>query len=275
MGEPLTPTTFVHEMRPALRQAAAIARALEGRVQNEPKPGETRAAKAALTIADTAAQEAILVPLFERWPELCIEAEEDTATAALFPRTGPALVVVDPIDGTLHSYLGRRGPYAVIVGLAIEERYEGGLVALPREGLILDAARGEGACLAIGDHPPGPARCDGSGNRVLVSPELPEPILEALRAAGLEPKAAAGGAIAVAPVLPGVRAGLRLAPGNRSISTRGRIGILIAREAGARALGADGEPFPDDLTTPAPALAIAAEGDPVLSDLLAALKQGN
>lgn len=271
MGAPLTPTAFVREMRPALRQAAAIARALEGRVENEPKPGETRAAKAALTIADTAAQEAILVPLFERWPELCIEAEEDTATAALFPRNGPAQVVVDPIDGTLHSYLGRRGPYAVMVGLAIAERYEGSLVALPREGLILDAARGEGARLAIGDHPPGPALCDGSGSRVLVSPELPQPILDALRAAGLEPKAAAGGAIAVAPALPGVRAGLRLAHGSGSISTRGRIGILIAREAGARALAADGEPFPDDLSTPSRALAIAADGDPVLTELLAAV----
>jgi fructose-1,6-bisphosphatase/inositol monophosphatase family enzyme len=208
MGEPLTPTAFVRKMRPALRQAAAIARALEGRVTNEPKRGETRAAKAALTIADTAAQEAILVPLFERWPEVCIEAEEDTETASHFPRSGPAQVVVDPIDGTLYSYLGRRGPYAVMAGLAVDGRYEGALVALPREGLCLDASRGGGACLSVGDRPPRPARCDGAGSRVLVSPELPQAILDALCTAGLEPKAASGGAIAVAPALPGVRAGL-------------------------------------------------------------------
>ncbi|MBW2372333.1 MAG: hypothetical protein JRF70_07340, partial [Deltaproteobacteria bacterium] len=41
--------------------------------------------------------------------------------------------------------------------------------------------------------------------------------------------------------------------------------------AGARALGAEGEPFPDDLSTPSRALVIAADGDPVLTELLAAL----
>ena len=43
---------------------------LKGRIDVVQEDGEQRAAKAALTIADTAAQEAILVPLFENFPDV-------------------------------------------------------------------------------------------------------------------------------------------------------------------------------------------------------------
>ena len=77
--------SFVAAMAPALRQAASIARALEGRVQNRPKWGEESAVKAALTLADSAAQEAILVPLLERFPGVALRAEEDTPSVRSFP----------------------------------------------------------------------------------------------------------------------------------------------------------------------------------------------
>ena len=34
-----------------------------------------------------------------------LAAEEDTPTTACFARSGPELVVIDPIDGTLRCYL--------------------------------------------------------------------------------------------------------------------------------------------------------------------------
>ncbi len=269
MGAP-TPAEFVEALRPALRQAAAIAAALEGRVENEPKAGEDRAAKAALTIADTAAQEAILVPLHEHWPDVCIAAEEDTDTAALFPEDGPARVVVDPIDGTLHCFLGGLGPFAVMTGLAVEGVYTAGLVALPRERVLLEATRGGGARITIGEAPATRASCDGRGRIVLVSPETCDAVRDHLRERGWDPRPASGGAIAVAPLLRGVRAGLRIASGTHSISERGRIGVLIAREAGATVLRGSGDPFPDDIDTEARRLLVAAADDPVLDDLLAA-----
>ena len=79
------PEAFVEALAPALREAASIARSMEGRVANRPKRGETSAVKAALTVADTASQEAILVPLLARFPQVCIAAEEDTPTARRFP----------------------------------------------------------------------------------------------------------------------------------------------------------------------------------------------
>ena len=172
------PEAFVRALAPALRQSASIARALEGRVANRPKAGETTAVKAALTIADTASQEALLVPLLEHFPTVRLAAEEDTPSTIHFASAGPELVVIDPIDGTLRFYLEGAGPYAVMIGLAREREYTAALVALPREELYLDAVRGQGARVAQRGSPPRRgarrgdrqarlrlAQCAGSGPR--------------------------------------------------------------------------------------------------------------
>ena len=262
MTERPDPAHFVEILAPALRQAASIARALEGRVANRPKRHEATPTKAALTVADTASQEALLVPLLEQFPEVCLAAEEDTPTVARFPVHGDDVVVIDPIDGTLRFYLENQGPYAVMIGLVQNGIYRAALVALPREELFFAAFRDGGARRVADEGPSQPIRVSNSGRRVLVSHDLPEPARARLLDRGLEPVPASGGAIAVAPLLPGVCAGLRLAnaepPG---VSIRGRIGALIAREAGALLRCEGGGSFPLDLTTPARALLVAADAD--------------
>jgi 3'(2'), 5'-bisphosphate nucleotidase len=255
---PIDAESFVAAMAPALRQAASIARALEGRVHNRPKWGEESAVKAALTLADSAAQEAILVPLLERFPGVALRAEEDTPSVRSFPTLAEEWVVIDPIDGTLHCYLEGEGPYGVMVGLAREGRYEAALVALPREGLFFRAVRGGPAFRAGPDAPEAPVRAEAEGNVVLVSHRLPEAVARRLRAAGFAPSPACGGAIAVAPLVPGVRAGLRVAPDASGISVRGRIGALIAAAAGACVEDEAGRPFPEAIEAPARALLVSA-----------------
>jgi len=256
---------FVATLRPALRQAAAVARALEGRVANRPKPGQESPAKAALTVADSAAQEALLVPLLEAFPDLELEAEEDTPTVARFRGRGPGCAVLDPIDGTLRSYLDGAGPYAVMAGLAVGSRFEAALLALPREGLYLDAVRGHGAWRSEAGAPAVAVRPDRQEppgrqrRRVWVSHGMPGRVTEALAARGFVVEHACGGAVAVAPLVPGVCAGLRLAPSGRGVSRRGRIGVLIAQEAGCCVAGEPGRPFPDDLDARAPVLRVAAD----------------
>jgi hypothetical protein len=268
------PVQFVEILSGPLRQAASIARALEGRVPNTPKRGESTAVKQALTVADTATQEAILVPLFEHFPQVALEAEEDTETAEHFAATGPERVVCDPIDGTLHSYLRGEGPYAIMIGLEREGRYEAALVALPREGLFFDAVRGAGARVAKAGFAPREARVHEPGNRVLVSHGMPEPVFDFLRDHGWDPVPACGGAIAVAPLVKGVRAGLRWGKAEQGISIRGRIGLLIAREAGMCVRGAGSAAFPDDLDTPAPALLVASsEEDLAVLDAALSLRE--
>lgn len=268
------PERFLEILRPAVRQAAGVARALEGRVRNRPKFGEGSEAKAALTLADSAAQEAILVPLLEHFPGVTLEAEEDTPSVLQFPSQGPARVVIDPIDGTLRSYLEERGPYACMVGLCVEGRFQAALVALPREGLFFDAVQGKGANRIRPGGPPRPWRAEATGMRVLVSHEMPAPVLERLASAGYEVFFGCGGAIAVAPLIPGVRAGLRLATSPAGISIRGRIGLAIAREAGALVTGPDRQAFPEAVDAPARALIVVAEPadlDPLAEALAAGL----
>jgi hypothetical protein len=260
MHEPPASDDFAQALASALRQSASIARALEGRVSNRPKAGEATPVKAALTIADTASQEALLVALLEHFPGVRIEAEEDTPSVHRFPAEGNALVVVDPIDGTLRFYLEGRGPYAVMIGLAVDDVYQAALVALPREELYFQAVRGGGALVARGEGAPEVARVEASGRNVYVSHDLPEPVAAVLRASGLDLVPASGGAIAVAPLVPGVRAGLRLVRGaSPGVSTRGRIGALVSEEAGALVRCETGDAFPDRIREPAHALLVAAD----------------
>lgn len=266
MADDPEPQQFVEALAPAVRHAAVLARALEGRVQNEPKRGEESDVKAAMTHADAAAQEAILVPLLEAFPQVALQAEEDTPSVASFPESSAWRVVVDPIDGTLRSYLEHRGPYGCMVGLAFDDAYQAALVALPREGLFFTGTRGGGAERTRPRGLPRPARSVADGASVLVSFDFPTRGLAILEAAGFRPVPACGGAVSIAPLLPGVRAGVRYVGPGKSISIRGRIGLLVAREAGASVIDAAGEPFPEDIETPRETLGVAA--DPADLDVL-------
>ena len=59
-------------------------------------------------------------------------------------------------------------------------------------------------------------------------------------------------------MIPGVRAGLRVGLTAEGISIRGRIGVLIARCAGARLGCEGGRDFPEAIDEPARALLVAA-----------------
>ena len=263
----LSPDLFRQTLLPALREAASLARSLEGRVPNLPKQDEATAVKQALTEGDTAAQEVVLKRLLSAFPDVRLEAEEDTPHVSSFPTTGDATVVIDPIDGTLHSYLEGSGPYSVIVGLVQEGVYRASLVGLPREGLFFDAAEGCGARMSRVGSSPRRARVDPVGSRVLVSHGTPDAVVQRLREQGFEPVPSSGGAVSVAPLISGVRAGLRFVPSGNGISIRGRVGALISREAGAWVRGRGGAPFPEDMQSDAPALLVAAtEADLALLD---------
>jgi len=258
METPPNPARFAEALAPAMRQAASTARALEGKVANRPKAGEATDVKAALTLADQACQEALLVPLWKQFSQVRLEAEEDTPSVEHFPKQGRSLVVIDPIDGTLRFYLEGRGPYAVILGLATDDVYQASLLALPREGCFFQAIRAGGALGVWEQGRFEPVQATADGRRVYVSHDLPQPAVKVLRDAGLEVAPACGGAISVAPLLPGVCAGLRWVGGG-TVSIRGRVGALISSEAGALVRGENGEPFPDDIREPARALLLAAD----------------
>ena len=268
MTNALDPARFVTALAPAVRRAAALARELEGRVANRPKHGERSPVKAALTAADTKVQEILLQALVEVSPELRLEAEEDTPSVRVFTGSEDACVVLDPIDGTLRFFLEGLGPYSLLMGLAHDDVYVAAHVALPREQVFVDAVRGQGARLELRGRPAAPARAERDGHRVLISHDLSGTAVESLLAAGFEVAPASGGAISVAPLLPGVCGGLRLMPGG-PVSTRGRIGALAAREAGALVCTSTGEPFPHVMRSDHATMLVAAD-ESVLQALRAA-----
>ncbi|MFT5443210.1 MAG: fructose-1,6-bisphosphatase/inositol monophosphatase family enzyme [Myxococcota bacterium] len=264
---------FVELMTPAVVRAGTLARSLEGRVSNSPKRDEVSDVKQALTLADTGTQEIILKALLEHYPEVCLAAEEDTETVDAFPKDADAQVVIDPIDGTLRSYLEGTGPYAVIVGVAVREVFQASLVSLPREGIVLDATRGRGAYKTVGGRSRRSVRAETDGNRILVSHGMPSAVSDVLRAKGYEVVPSCGGAVSVAPLIKGVCAGVRFADTPVGVSIRGRVGVLIAREGGALVRAAAGADFPDDLTTRRPTVLLASEPQQ-LDDLDDALREG-
>jgi hypothetical protein len=252
---------FSVSLTPAVQRAAEIALELEGRVSNRPKASERTAVKQALTEADISVQEEILGALLEHYPNVSLAAEEDTPRVKGFRTDSPALVIIDPIDGTLHSYLNGEGPYSVIVGLAYERRMRSGLVALPREGLLFRGREGGGAQVVAKNGSACAVEALADGDRVIVSHSVGDDIRAALQAEGLEVIPGSGGAVSIAPLLPGVRAGLRLASreSRNGISIRGRVGLTVAREAGAFIRGDRAETFPVDLDTPHWTLCVTAE----------------
>lgn len=259
MSPEICPQRFVELLAPAIRRAAVITRALEGRVPNRPKRSEATPEKAALTEADSAAQEAILATLLEHFPSVGLHAEEDTPSVVEFPTRGNPFVVVDPIDSTLRSYLECAGPYSIMAGLCVDGRFDAALVALPREGLQFDGVRGGGARMARPRGEPRPLSAQAVGARVLVSHETPPAVCDRLRERGFDVVFGSGGAISVAPLIPGVRAGLRLPSSPDGISIRGRIGLLISSEAGVLMESERGEKFPLRINEPARALLLAAD----------------
>ncbi len=223
---------FVEAMTLPVRQAAAAVRWLEGRVPNVPKPDEPNRAKAALTDGDSVSQEILLTALWQHFPGVVLDAEEDTPVAKSFAANDSADTVrVDPIDGTLR-YLQRDGLYAIIVGLERDGEVQASLIAVPQEDLVIRAVRGGGAQISHGSAPFVPARLHREGLRLLVSHGVPEPVEARLAALGLNLTLAAGGAIGVAPLLGGTVAALRVSGQPGGLSRRAWIAALPVQEAG-------------------------------------------
>jgi fructose-1,6-bisphosphatase/inositol monophosphatase family enzyme len=240
----IAPKEFVQAMTLPVRQAMAAVRWLEGRVSNTPKPGQATSAKAALTDADCVSQEILLTALWDRFPGVAVDAEEDTPTVERFAANdSPQIVRVDPVDGTVR-FLRRDGLYAIIVGLELEDRVDAALIAVPQEDVLLRVVRGGGVEMSEGGAPFAPARLDPAGKRLLISHGVPDPVEERLRAMGLTLTLAAGGAIGVAPLLPGTLGALRISGQPEGLSRRAWIAALPVLEAGGAVEALDG-PFPE------------------------------
>ncbi len=254
----IDPRDFVERMTLPVWQAAAATRWLEGRVDNRPKLGEDTDEKSALTDADCISQEILLTALREFFPDVEIEAEEDTPTVAAFAgNRSDDFVVVDPIDGTLR-YLRGDGLYSIIVGLEREGRPDAAVIAVPQEEVLVRAVRGGGAEISHAGGPFRPARLEG-GERLLVSHRLGSQAEAELQARGLTELKASGGAIGVAPLLEKTLGAIRVSQRPAGLSRRAWIAALATLEAGGVVVAIDG-PFPEAYRDGVPGVILAPNG---------------
>lgn len=220
---------FVATFSSAALQAGAVARRLQGQVEHRTKLGSSAEAEA-VSVADLAAQDVLLLRLSEVLGECAVDAEEETESVACFP---PAdgdrpLLVIDPIDGSL-SYLRGSDDYAVMGALLRGGSFRAAVIHFPPRGDLYWAVAGRGCYRRDADGRTQRVVLGSSPARVLVPPRVPAEVRRRVEALGYEVQQSRCSAIdASAPVV-----GRAIASVNHEAPDRRRaIGFLLVREAG-------------------------------------------
>lgn len=152
MTKRIPPREFVDALTPVVRQCAAASRVFYGEVADVGKQadrtltgGQAQHASSVLTVLDAAFQDLILGVVHDHFPGIRCIAEERTAMRRAFSgNRSDYVVILDPIDGTLHFQAGDAS-YHVSVGLAYKGKMIAAVVARPDEDKLFTAVRGEGA----------------------------------------------------------------------------------------------------------------------------------
>lgn len=262
LGAMIDRERFVALFRSAARQAGAVASHLQGKVIVERKEAGGIPESEAVTAVDRATQDVLLLRLHEVFPDVAVDAEEDTETVALFAPEAPdrPLVVVDPVDGTL-AYTRGSDDWAVMGALIEAGLYSASVLFFPAHRLTCWAIRGAGCWVAVDGEPA--RKIDsalGAPDRLLVAPFVPRHRMDRARELGLEPVRSRCSAVdATAPAIRRARASIA---GDRA-DRRRAIGFLPTIEAGGAVRfgdrvwrGEDPAGFPEDA-----APSVAADSD--------------
>lgn len=259
---------FVEVFRLAARQAGAVARHLQGEVGRRDKAGESSPEAAALTPADLAAQEVLLLALHDALPGAAVDAEELTESTALFPsadRRGPVMVI-DPIDGTYNFSWGS-ADYAVMGGWLEEGSLRAAVVCFPASGELLWALAGEGAWRQRGWSTPAPLRLPAALDRVLVTPGVAFKVQDDLRSRGFAIETSRCSAVdGTAPAVEGVGS-LTESPLDR----RRAVALLITLVAGGTVLVGGDQWRREDPETLAVRAPVIAAPTPAMAARIAAV----
>jgi fructose-1,6-bisphosphatase/inositol monophosphatase family enzyme len=152
-----SPKQFLDTVVPVIRQCAQASLIFHGDVVDIGKTADmsltgqnAQTASAALTVLDGAFQDLILGAVASRFPKLRCIAEEKTAMRQAFAgNTGEEVVILDPIDGTLHFQKGD-APYHISIGLCRKGQMVAAAIARPTQDKLFTAIRGQGAWVQKG-----------------------------------------------------------------------------------------------------------------------------
>jgi len=222
--------SFIEVFRLAALQVGCAATRLQSEVSLGEKPGQTTPEGAALTAVDLAAQDVILHLLHAAFPEVAVDAEEDTETLGLFPKVDEnlPLVVVDPIDGTLNYASGSKD-YAVMGAFIRDGVYTAAVVNFPARKQLFWAQRGGGCWQQTADNQARRVHLDGLPSKVHVTSHFPDAWKSKLSGIGYQVQVSRCSAVdASAPANGRAAAAISLG----KLGRRRAIGMLLTLEAG-------------------------------------------
>ncbi|HJP32201.1 MAG TPA: inositol monophosphatase family protein [Candidatus Latescibacteria bacterium] len=156
----IDPQCFLDTVVPVVRQCATASLVFYGDVADVGKKADNsltgshaQQASSVLTVLDAAFQELLLGAVHARFPDIrCIAEERTPMRRAFAGNDSDYVVILDPIDGTLHFQRGD-APYHVCVGLAHRGRMIAAAVARPTEDKLFTAIAGRGAWRQRGQRP--------------------------------------------------------------------------------------------------------------------------
>ena len=228
---------FIEVFRLAALQAGSLARRLQSEIKPQTKKNFTTPEAAALTAVDLAAQDVILHLLYEAFPQVAVDTEEETDTIRLFPSSAEdrPLVIVDPIDGTL-NYIRGSVDYAVMGAWFSQGLYRAALIHFPARREFYWAVRDGGCWHQMEWEKPAPVDSGSLNAKVLLTPSVNESWSKRLRMAGFDLSLSRCSAVdASAPSTK--RAAAAISPGRPG--RRRAIGFLLTTEVGGTVMIGD------------------------------------
>lgn len=146
---------FYNLVVPRLFEVSSYQTMMCGKVENVGKNAQKNVTQTkihgALTYLDHFTQDYLLIPIYERWPDLIPLVEEDTGLKRnKLNKESEYALVMDPLDGTAFYLRGERD-YSIMLGLMHKGNIELGVICYPEKQLIFAAIKGQGAWMHTKD----------------------------------------------------------------------------------------------------------------------------
>lgn len=134
---------------PRLFEVSEYQKLMCGKIENQGKDAQSDVTQnnihGALTYLDQFTQDYLLIPIYQRWPDLVPLVEEDTGLKRNYiNNVSDYSLIMDPIDGTAF-YIRGDSDYSIMLGLMYKGEMVIAVICYPEDDLIIAAIKDQGA----------------------------------------------------------------------------------------------------------------------------------
>jgi len=134
---------------PRLFEVSEYQKLMCGKIENQGKDAQSDVTQndihGALTYLDQFTQDYLLVPIYQRWPDLVPLVEEDTGLKrSNINNVSDYSLIMDPIDGTAF-YVRGDSDYSILLGVMFKGEMVIAVICYPEDDLIIAAIKDQGA----------------------------------------------------------------------------------------------------------------------------------